>query len=146
MACVQALAPGDFLCGILDVHVIQNDCRRFSAEFKRHAGMNFCRLFCHMGTHVRATRKEHMIEGEGEQLVANFGTCALHNGDFVLRENVRNQRFKKCRYMRRLVARLCYHHIAGSDGCDDRRNKKQERVIPRCHNQHAALGFEMAHA
>ena len=99
-----------------------------------------------MGAHVRATRKEHMIEGEGEQLVANFGTCALHNGDFVLWESFFNNRFQDFGNMRRLVARLCNHHIAGSDGCDDRRNKKQERVIPRCHNQHAALGLKMAHA
>ena len=146
LACIQALAPGDFPCGICNFHAVEDDCRGLAAKFERDSGVNLRSAFRDVRADLRATRKEHVVEGEGEQSVADFGSGTLHYGDFILLENACDKRFKKCAHTGRLVARFRDNDVACGNGRRHRGDKQQEGVVPRRHDEHAALRLEVAHA
>ena len=63
LACVQALAPGDFPCGICNFHAIEDDCWGLAAKFERDSGVDLRGAFRDVRANLRATRKEHVVEG-----------------------------------------------------------------------------------
>ena len=146
LACVHALAPGDFLGGVCNLHIVEDDYGRLAAKFERDSGVDFCGAFRDMRADLRATRKEHVVEGKSEQLVSDFRSSALHDGDLVLLEHTCDKRFEKRGYMRSLVARFRDDDVPCGNGCGDGGDEQQEGVVPRRHDEHTALRFEVAHA
>ncbi len=146
LACVQALAPGDFPGGIRDIHVFEDYYGRLAAEFKRDACMDLRGTFRDVRADLRTPGKEHVVKGEGEQLVSDFRSGSLHDGDFVLLEYVCDNRFENGAYAGRLVAWFRDDDVTRGNGCGDGREEQQKGVVPGSHDEHAALRFEMAHA
>ena len=85
--------------------------------------MDFRGAFCDMRADSRASGKEYVVKGEGEQFVADFRSGSLHYGDFILFENACDKRFKERGDVRRLVTGLRYNHVPGGNGCDDGRDE-----------------------
>ena len=53
--------------------------------------MHSGRTFCNVGSDFGTACEEYMVEGVGEKFVAEFRSRAQHDGNFVLRENFREE-------------------------------------------------------
>ena len=107
--------------------------RRLAAELERHRHEMLAGGAHNGAADGRAPGEEEVIERQAREGGANGG-IAGDDGDFVVREGLREHRQQDVVRRRRELRRFDHGAIASGEGGRERNQGERERIVPRSHD------------
>ena len=142
LAAVEPLAEGDALGGDAQIRGGVDDAGALSAELERDGGEVLGGAAHDELAHGHAAGKEDVVPGLVQKRVV-LGAAALDDGDELGAEGLLADARELGGGGGRVGRGLDDHGVARGDGAGERLQGKQERVVPRGHDERDAVGHAL---
>ena len=142
LAGIEQLAVGNLDGGLAQVARRINNARRFAAQLQRGRRQVGGCCLGHLAAHCGRAGKKQVVKRQ----TGKFGSdsaIALHHAQFVRHEGLADQRGQQGRRLRRQLAGLEHHAVAGGQRRNDRAERQLHRIVPRRNHAHDAQGLAL---
>ena len=140
LAAVEQLAEGDALCRQIELGGAVHDAGALAAQLERYGREMLAGSAHDLAADGHAAGEEDIVKPLIQQRLI-LPAAALDHGDILRREAVGDQRADDGGGCGRIGRGLDDAAVTRGDGADERLQGEHERIIPRRHDQHDAVGI-----